>query len=205
MAMKNRLREVRRWKRYSAAKLAEAVGVSAPYITAVEKGRKPLNERLLMKICEVLRVTPNDIYGVSGPTVQEEEAPYIIPGALPILGTIRAGEPILAEQHIIGYRVPPPGVHGDFWLLVTGDSEEAEDEEVCLAGLQSPLTEQPILGWLEVQIRNNHGNWESVQTLPDGRSTAIKDWLPPELHPLAPDQHGVAVPVEVLGYINPAE
>ncbi|MGB9886771.1 MAG: hypothetical protein ACPLRW_07235 [Moorellales bacterium] len=86
-----------------------------------------------------------------------------------------------------------------------GLSLQEEDQEVLLTGLESPVTEQPILGWCELLIRNDYGQWESVQTLPDGRSTTLQDWLPPELAPLAARRHGVAVPVEVLAYIAPAE
>lgn len=84
-----------------------------------------------------------------------------------------------------------------------GFDEQEEDIPVVLEALHSPLTDQPILGWLEVLIRGRSG-FDSCHTLPDGRGTRIKDWLPPELHPLAPDREGVAVPVEILGYISPA-
>jgi hypothetical protein len=84
-----------------------------------------------------------------------------------------------------------------------GFEEQEEDVSVVLEALQSPVTEQFIPGWLEVLIRGRSG-FDSVQTLPDGRGTVIKDWLPPELHPMAPDREGIAVPVEVLGYISPA-
>jgi len=86
-----------------------------------------------------------------------------------------------------------------------GLEPQEKDEEVLLTGLDSPVVEQPIMGWLEILIRNDYGRWESVQTLPDGRSTTLQDWLPPELTPLMARRHGVAVPVEVMAYITPAE
>lgn len=83
-----------------------------------------------------------------------------------------------------------------------GFEPQEEDFPVVLEALHSPLTDQPVMGWLEVLVRGRSG-FDAVQSLPDGRGTVVKDWLPPELHPLAPDREGVAVPVDVLGYIAP--
>lgn len=85
-----------------------------------------------------------------------------------------------------------------------GLTEQEDDQEVMLTGLESPVTEQHILGWLELLVRNDYGQWESVQILPDGRSVTLQDWLPPELGQLAANRHGIAIPTEALAYIIPS-
>jgi len=84
-----------------------------------------------------------------------------------------------------------------------GFEEQEEDKDVLLIALESPVTEDPILGWLEVQVRTSHGGFDTCYFDAQGRATRIVDWLPPQLRPIAGDREGIAVPVEVLGYIPP--
>lgn len=44
------------------------------------------------------------------------------PKKIPIIGTIAAGIPILAQENIDGYEYIPEGIHADFCLRVKGDS-----------------------------------------------------------------------------------
>jgi len=43
---------------YTQQGLADALGVSRPYISLIELGRKPLQDRLLAKVAAALEVTP---------------------------------------------------------------------------------------------------------------------------------------------------
>lgn len=47
---------------------------------------------------------------------------YVLPKHIPILGTIRAGLPILAEENIDDYLDVPANICADYVLRVTGDS-----------------------------------------------------------------------------------
>lgn len=84
-----------------------------------------------------------------------------------------------------------------------GFEELEEDTDVLLTALESPVTDQPILGWLEVEVRDSYGQFDTCYFDAQGRGTSIRDWLPPELHPIAPTREGIAVPVAVLAYIPP--
>ena len=84
-----------------------------------------------------------------------------------------------------------------------GLEEREEDLDVCLVALHSPVNDQPILGWLEMETRTKYGGFDTAYFDSQGRGTTIPDWLPPEVQALAPKREGIAVPVEVLGYILP--
>jgi hypothetical protein len=84
-----------------------------------------------------------------------------------------------------------------------GFEEREGDLDVCLVPLHSPATDQPIPGWLEVEVRNLYGQFDTCYFDAQGRGTNIKDWLPPELHPIAPGREGIAIPVTALGFIQP--
>jgi len=43
---------------YTQQGLADALGVSRPYISLIELGRKPLQDRLLAKVADILEITP---------------------------------------------------------------------------------------------------------------------------------------------------
>ncbi|MGB9661358.1 MAG: hypothetical protein ACPL5F_04985 [Moorellaceae bacterium] len=75
--------------------------------------------------------------------------------------------------------------------------------DVLLTALESPVTGDPILGWLEVQVRTSDGGFDICYFDAQGRATHIRNWVPRELYPIAPDREGIAVPVAVLGYIAP--
>lgn len=84
-----------------------------------------------------------------------------------------------------------------------GFEKQEEDVDVLLTSLYSPVTDQPIMGWLEVEARNSYGQFDTCYYDAQDRATTIQDWMPPELHPIAPKREGIAVPVAVLGYITP--
>jgi repressor LexA len=126
MIMKNNLRSIRIAREISVAELAQAVGKSPQFIYQLEKGEKNIPQKLLPKFCEILQTTPNELLGIPGSdyTIKKTDDLYLPPNALPILGVVRAGQPILAEQNLLGYRIPPKEIRGDFWLEVDGDSME---------------------------------------------------------------------------------
>jgi transcriptional regulator with XRE-family HTH domain len=43
---------------YTQQGLADALGVSRPYISLIELGRKPLQDRLLARVADILEITP---------------------------------------------------------------------------------------------------------------------------------------------------
>jgi len=70
----NRIRELRRLHSMTVEKLAEALGISVPYLYDLEKERRRLNEDLIAKLC--------DLFGVSADYLLGRDAPAA-PGAEP--------------------------------------------------------------------------------------------------------------------------
>ncbi len=61
MALKLRIRELREDKGLSGKELAAIVGVSAPHLSEVERGKKNVNNHLLERIAEALEVEEKDL------------------------------------------------------------------------------------------------------------------------------------------------
>ncbi|MCD8352870.1 MAG: LexA family transcriptional regulator [Clostridiales bacterium] len=95
-------------------------------------GQREPKARVATEMAMKLEVDPLWLQGYDVPKTQPID-PLSQPGEtlLPILGTIRAGIPTLAQQEILGYMAADvPQQEGYFYLEVRGDS-------MCNAGIQS--------------------------------------------------------------------
>ena len=63
MAYPNRIRPFRYQRGYTQVRLASLVGVSPSLISAVERGERPCYPKLCQRICDVLGVTTEEIFG----------------------------------------------------------------------------------------------------------------------------------------------
>lgn len=61
MALRLRIREIREDKGLSGKELAAMVGVSAPHLSEVERGKKNVNNHLLERIASALEVEEKDL------------------------------------------------------------------------------------------------------------------------------------------------
>jgi repressor LexA len=93
------------------------VRLSSAYLSMIERGER---DNLTSKLENALR----DYFGLS--TMQRRgrinRIEAVESGSIPILGTIRAGLPILADENIEGYLDVPDSMQADFVLRVKGDS-----------------------------------------------------------------------------------
>lgn len=119
---------LRKRKEITQEDLARLVGISRGAISMYEIGERIPDPFILQKIADKLGVSTSHLLGEE-PRPDTYTAKDFIPvGKLrqvPVLGVIRAGEPILAEEHIVGYElVPESQLNGAdfFYLKVTGDS-----------------------------------------------------------------------------------
>lgn len=130
------IKKIREERKLSINELSRQSGVNASYISALEREEKknPTME-ILSKIAQILEVPLSDlteerkiifdteIYNTSG---SSKDIPSIAPiKKIPVLGFIRAGEPILAQQNIIDYIELPADManSGEYFALrVIGDS-----------------------------------------------------------------------------------
>lgn len=123
MDLGEKLRKIRKKSNISATTVAEKLGVSKSTISNYEKGIRTPGIETLEKLAEIYGVNIQDILygdnfggvGVLSKTIRK----------IPVLGTIRAGNPVYAEENIIGYTDLTSDYNPDeeyFALYVIGDS-----------------------------------------------------------------------------------
>ncbi|CZQ83581.1 peptidase s24/s26a/s26b [Trichococcus palustris] len=129
-SFKERLNKAIAEKGIKPAELARRTGINKSSITAWLKGDYEAKQDNIFKLSKALGVSEAWLMGIDTPS----SAPTnIIPIsadnmiAIPIIGTIACGDPILADENIIGYRYhlkdTLPGGE-TFYLKAAGDSME---------------------------------------------------------------------------------
>lgn len=117
--MKARIR-----KGYSQTDLAEILNVSSATISQYEKGKRSPDVEKLHTIAKVLDTSiPELIMGQSDNEALKLNMQSLV--KIPILGTVRAGYNLLADENVIGYAYAPKSDIGDgeyFYLNIEGDS-----------------------------------------------------------------------------------
>jgi repressor LexA len=109
--------------------LAEMLKTTRQSISRYENGERKANQDLLFELASIFKVSLDDFF----PEREYSHPPNLIPAiesnmvAIPIIGTIACGDPILADENIIGYRYHlretlPSG--DTFYLKAAGDSME---------------------------------------------------------------------------------
>lgn len=138
--VRGRARKIRRYldeKRIekgfkSFRQVSRLAGVSHGEISAILTGkRKTLNPIVLYKISNALGSDYAELFKIafSKSKIESFIPEDIVPDEsitlLPVVGTIRAGQPIYAEENIIGYEpINPESIKSGkyFFLLIEGDS-----------------------------------------------------------------------------------
>lgn len=132
MDFKNRLKLLRESMDLNKRELADKLGFSPSIISMYEAGeRKPSIENLEI-LADFFNVDINYLLGKTDYTTRIVNAfnvqnlftldDKILKKKIPLLGTIAAGEPILAEQNIEDYVDIESAVQADFCLRVKGSS-----------------------------------------------------------------------------------
>lgn len=132
MEFKYRLKTLRESKDLNKRELADKVGFSPSLISMYESGeRNPSIENLEM-LADFFNVDINYLLGKTDYTTRIVDAFHIknifqlddkvLKKKIPLLGTIAAGDPILAEQNIEDYVDIESAVQADFCLRVKGTS-----------------------------------------------------------------------------------
>ncbi len=162
----NRMRELRKKAKLSGIEISKKLGISVQYYYDLEKGVKRLNESHISQLADIFNVTIDYLLCRESENNSEIPSNAIIPTnfiKLPILGTIKAGEPIFAEKNIIGYKniadinIPSSQC---FFLKVIGDSMNL-----------SHITENSLV---LVRTQNEVKNGEIAVVLVEGEEATIK-------------------------------
>ena len=114
------IRYLRKQAGYSQQQLAWKLDIKQASVSNWESGKTAPDTKYLSKLAEIFNV-PMD-YLFSDEPRRELDSVRVIRNAVPIVGEIACGTPILAEQNITGFSDLPDGVHADFALICKGDS-----------------------------------------------------------------------------------
>lgn len=162
MDLANNIRYYRKLNKLTQADLANKLDVAPTAISAWEVGRnKPLMDKI-EQMSTLFNVKKSDLLGddIDTPTnlVPINRASIV---SIPILGTIKCGQPILAEDNITGYREElsdrlPSG--NLFYLKSQGDSMVPTIPEGSLVLIR----EQPTVEYGEVAAVLVNGDTEAT-------------------------------------------
>lgn len=118
-----RLREARTSSGYSIRDLARLIGISHPTISRYENGMiDNMNVGTLKLIADALNVSSSWIVGLTEEKNFTNKPNQFNTTSIPIIGTIAAGTPILADENIESRFNLDASIHADFGLKIRGDS-----------------------------------------------------------------------------------
>lgn len=161
MNLANNIKYYRKLNKLTQADLASKLDVAPTAISAWEVGRnKPLMDKIEM-MSELFDIRKSDLLGdelLPNNLIMVDRASVV---RIPILGTIKCGQPILAEENITGYREElsdrlPSG--NLFYLRSQGDSMLPTIPEGSLVLIR----EQPTVEYGEVAAVLVNGDTEAT-------------------------------------------
>ncbi|MTI84412.1 MAG: helix-turn-helix domain-containing protein [Firmicutes bacterium] len=126
-----RLVKLRKEKCLSQYELAKLLNLTRGQIANYEQGKRQPDYETLYKLANFFDASVDYLLGYTDfrkPINSDElEGPYLVgkTKSIPVLGTIRAGKPLYAEQNLLGYEeISVDELNGGeyFFLRVTGDS-----------------------------------------------------------------------------------
>ncbi|MPZ66730.1 MAG: helix-turn-helix domain-containing protein [Pseudonocardiaceae bacterium] len=100
-----RLREIRSWRGLSLTVTAELAGLSAGYLSRIERGLRPVQRRSTLEaLASALQVSPSEITGqpYAPSTESEAVAHSAAPALRAVLRDIELGEPLTAAPRALG-------------------------------------------------------------------------------------------------------
>lgn len=133
------LKQLRKERQLTTRQVEAYADVSNSYLSLLERGKRRPSPDILKKLASVYKVSYAELMKAAGyldtDSIHETSAIYepLPPNAIPVgetvkipvLGVIRCGEPMYAEQNILGWEEVPARDVKDgeyFFLQVTGDS-----------------------------------------------------------------------------------
>lgn len=161
MKLANNIKYYRKRNKLTQADLASKLGVAPTAISAWEVGRnKPLMDKIEM-MSELFGIRKSDLIGDDFSPINLVMFDRESVVRVPILGTIKCGQPILAEENITGYREElsdrlPSG--NLFYLHSQGDSMLPTIPEGSLVLIR----EQPSVEYGEIAAVLVNGDTEAT-------------------------------------------
>jgi repressor LexA len=125
MKFNERLKELRISKKLTQGELARLTNLGRSAVGMYESGKREPNFETLEIFADFFNVDMNYLLGKSTVRNSIFKLKNIVPvekRTVPVIGTIAAGTPILADEHIECYVPCEDGCNADFGLRVQGDS-----------------------------------------------------------------------------------
>lgn len=149
MTIGAKIRNLREQYKLTLKEMADRAGISLSYLADIEKGRSNPSVDTLMGIArvfgkpagyflddtidilEAIKNDPEYLVAAGKPVTPNQRLAIMRilanpdmtrPNQIPIVGTVRAGLPILARENITGYLDVPSSIRADFALEIKGDS-----------------------------------------------------------------------------------
>lgn len=113
----NNIKKLREKKGIKQDELAKLLNVTQGAVSGWETGRYNVDNEKLKAIANILQTTTDELLGISYPEILPVELKRF-----PMLGTIAAGEPIIANEEYDIYISADANIQADFCLQVRGDS-----------------------------------------------------------------------------------
>jgi repressor LexA len=122
--------------------LAKKTGITQSSLSDYINNKYKPKQDKLDKIAKALGVSPAVFWKDSLNEVKESEASYKVTKGIPVIGTIAAGTPLLAEENIEDYFILDSKINADFALNIKGDSmidAHIEEKDIVFIRKQETL------------------------------------------------------------------
>lgn len=124
-----KLKELRNLEGWTQQYVADRLGISKQRYNNWELGKRKPGLAMIRKLADIYQIDFDTIIQDES-QVGEETAVYKVDSEIPIIGTIAAGTPLLAEQNVVGYAPAPPMMNlkgkNVFYLEIKGESMNRE-------------------------------------------------------------------------------
>ena len=167
------IQELRKSRNLNQDQLAELASLNRVTIAKYESGKVEPGAQALARLADALDVSVDEILGRRE---KEETLPYgfssLVRGAVPLIGEIACGTPILAQENIETYIDTPDGVRADFALRCRGNSmvPTFNDGDLVLIRQQDDADDGKIAAVLignEATLKRIHRITDGLMLLPE--------------------------------------
>ena len=122
----NKIRNLREQRNLTQEEIAEYLNTTPQTISRYEIGDRKTNQDILFKLAEYFKVSINDFFpplSFDNASIADISSDNTI--QIPVLGSIKAGTPIEAQEDILEYDIPTEWTKGGklyYGLKISGDS-----------------------------------------------------------------------------------
>lgn len=171
MGLAENIKRIRNQYGMSQADFGKIAGVSDKAVSTWENGSKEPRMGTIQKIADYFGIQKSDIIE---DTIKNTGYIPVFRTA-PVVGTVRCGQPMLAEENIEEYRPIPYNDREKYiWLRARGDSMNAAgiaDSDMLLVRVQSEVSDKQVavvcVNGDEATVKRFHQQGDMVMLIPD--------------------------------------